>query len=92
MAVLVVAIAAKVIPCALAAKKMGRRKALVVGVAMVPRAEVGIIVAALGLRSGILDDDLYGVVVMMSVLTTLVTPPVLRLLLRPSAEEVVTRT
>jgi Kef-type K+ transport system membrane component KefB len=81
-AVLAVAIVGKVAPCALAAKGLGLRGALTVGVGMVPRAEVGIIVAAIGLRSGVLGDDLYGVVVAMSVLTTLITPPILRIVAR----------
>lgn len=80
--VLVIAIITKVVPCSIAAKSLGRRQALMVGMGMVPRAEVGIIVASIGLRTRILSDDLYGVVVLMSVLTTLVTPPVLRILAR----------
>lgn len=49
---------------------------LTVGVGMVPRGEVGLIVASLGLGLG-LDAELFGVVVAMTVVTTLVTPPVL---------------
>lgn len=78
--VLALAIASKVVPCTFAAWSLGARRAMIVGFGMVPRAEVGIIVASIGLRSGILGDDMYGVVVLMSVLTTLVTPPILRTL------------
>ncbi len=49
---------------------------LTVGVGMVPRGEVGLIVASLGLGLG-LDAELFGVVVAMTVVTTIATPPVL---------------
>jgi Kef-type K+ transport system membrane component KefB len=53
-----------------------RRTRLTVGVGMVPRGEVGLIVASLGLGLG-LDAELFGVVVAMTVVTTIGTPPVL---------------
>lgn len=77
-AVLALAMLSKFAPCSLAARKLGRSRAIMVGIGMIPRAEVGIIVASIGLREGVLGEDLYGVVVLMSVLTTLVTPPLLR--------------
>jgi Kef-type K+ transport system membrane component KefB len=48
---------------------------------MVPRGEVGLIVASLGLGLG-LDVELFGVVVAMTVVTTIATPPVLSPLVR----------
>ena len=54
---------------------------------MVPRGEVGIIVATVGLSSDVISEDLYGVVVAMSILTTLVAPPVLKWLFAGSARE-----
>lgn len=81
-AVFVVAVISKLVPCSLAARSFGRRGALIVGVGMVPRAEVGIIVASLGLASGTIGTDIYGVVVAMSILTSLAPPPVLRYLFR----------
>jgi Kef-type K+ transport system membrane component KefB len=53
----------------------GRR--LVVGLAMVPRGEVGLIFAQMGLSSGGIDADLFGAVMLMVLVTTLVTPPAL---------------
>jgi Kef-type K+ transport system membrane component KefB len=50
---------------------------LLVGVAMVPRGEVGLIFAQMGLASGALTPALYGAVMLMVLATTLVTPPVL---------------
>jgi Kef-type K+ transport system membrane component KefB len=55
---------------------------------MVPRGEVGIIVAGIGRATGVVGDELFAVIVGMSVLTTLAVPPLLRLLApRPNEEE-----
>jgi len=54
---------------------------LVIGVGMIPRGEVGLIFAQLGLSAGLLSRGLYSSVAMMVIVTTFVTPPVLRLLL-----------
>jgi Kef-type K+ transport system membrane component KefB len=56
---------------------------------MIPRGEVGIVVATLGLAAGVFDARIYAVIVAMSVLTSVVTPPALAWLLRrPAAREV----
>jgi Kef-type K+ transport system membrane component KefB len=52
-------------------------------VGMVPRGEVGIIVATVGLSREIITNELYGVVVAMSIITTLIAPPFLKALFRP---------
>lgn len=57
---------------------------LVIGVGMVPRGEVGLIFAQLGLSAGLLSAGLYSSVAMMVMITTFVTPPVLRVLLAKS--------
>jgi hypothetical protein len=44
---------------------------------MVPRGEVGVVVAQLGLSMGVLSADLFAVVLFMAVATTLLAPPVL---------------
>lgn len=75
-----IAIAGKLVGCGGAAWGMGRRSALIVGAGMVPRGEVGILVATIGLSEGIIEPDLYTVVVLMSVATTLVVPPALKAL------------
>jgi Kef-type K+ transport system membrane component KefB len=59
---------------------MRRRSMAIVGVGMAPRGEVGLIVASLGLSLGAIGTNIFSVVVIMSILTTLVVPPVLRLL------------
>jgi Kef-type K+ transport system membrane component KefB len=86
-AVTALAIIGKLVGCGGASWGLGARSMWIIGVGMVPRGEVGLIVASVGLNAGIIDGDLYGVVVAMSILTTLVTPPVLKLLVtrRPPA-------
>lgn len=72
------AILGKLLGCGLGALGLGLRDASIVGVGMVPRGEVGIIIASIGLSMGAIGADLYSVVIFMVVATTLLTPPVLR--------------
>jgi Kef-type K+ transport system membrane component KefB len=74
------AIIGKLVGCGAAAWGLGRRSALIVGTGMVPRGEVGLIVASVGLSGGLIDPDLFGVIVAMSIITTLVAPPALKAL------------
>ena len=62
----------------LGARSMGRRESVGVGLGMVPRGEVGIIVASIGAMTGVVDEQLFAVIVGMSILTTLMVPPLLR--------------
>lgn len=50
---------------------------LLVGVALVPRGEVGLIFAQLGLAAGVLTDERFGALMLMVVVTTFLTPPLL---------------
>lgn len=77
--VIVVAIITKFIGCGLGALKMGRRRAFQVGAGMVPRGEVGIVVAQIGLGLAAVSDSIYGVVLAMAVITTLAAPPLIKL-------------
>ncbi|SEI93614.1 cation:proton antiporter [Frateuria terrea] len=61
---------------------LGRRSAAIVGFGMVPRGEVGVVVASLGLAAGVFSDRVYAIIVAMSLLTAMVTPPILAWLLR----------
>lgn len=72
------AIVTKLIPSYLGARGLGREQARIVGVGMVPRGEVGIVVASIGAAEGVVDPELFGVVVGMSILTTLLAPFALR--------------
>ena len=75
-----VAIITKVIGCGLPGMLMGlcRKDALIVGFGMAPRGEVAMIVGLIGLESGIIDQSVYVVVVLMSLFTTVLTPIVYR--------------
>jgi len=75
------AIVGKLIGCGLGAYRLGREQALQVGVGMVPRGEVGLIVASIGLGLSAISDEVYAVVIIMVLITTLAAPPALRLLL-----------
>jgi Kef-type K+ transport system membrane component KefB len=81
-AVTAIAIATKFAGAWLGARSLGRREAVFVGIGMVPRGEVGIIVAGIAKTSGVIGQQLFVVVVGMSIITTLFAPPLLRLLLR----------
>jgi len=54
-----------------------RGNKLLVGVAMVPRGEVGLIFAQMGLAAGVLTPSLFGALMLMVIVTTFVTPPLL---------------
>jgi Kef-type K+ transport system membrane component KefB len=54
----------------------------VVGVGMIPRGEVGLIFARIGLSSHVFDAGLFGATAMMVMVTTLLAPPGLKYLLR----------
>ncbi len=56
---------------------LGRLEALRIGVGMVPRGEVGLIVALIGLSQKVMSPELYSVIVIMSLVTTMIVPPVL---------------
>jgi Kef-type K+ transport system membrane component KefB len=83
--VTVLAIATKLAGAWLGARSLGSSGAAFVGVGMVPRGEVGIIVAGIGETAGVLDEQLFAVIVGMSILTTLAVPPMLRLIARREA-------
>ena len=84
--VCVLAIVGKLVGCGLGALSLGFKNALRIGVGMVPRGEVGLIVAAVGLKLRTISPEIYTVVVVMSIVTTLFAPPVLRALLPRSQE------
>ncbi|HLE63354.1 MAG TPA: cation:proton antiporter [Pyrinomonadaceae bacterium] len=78
--VTLVAIVTKLLGCGLGASNLGMRRAGQVGMGMVPRGEVGIIVAQIGLSLAVIGAELYAVVLFMAVATTVIAPPFLKLL------------
>lgn len=89
--VIIVAIITKYVGCGIGAKlgdrSIDRKSFNIIGVGMAPRGEVGIIVASIGLASGYMSTDLYAVVVLMSVVTTIVAPPIVAKLFRKKYPE-----
>jgi Kef-type K+ transport system membrane component KefB len=80
LAVTALALLGKMVGCGLGMLGRGRRSTAIIGVGMAPRGEVGLIVASLGLSLGAIPAPIFSVVVIMSILTTVVVPPLLRLL------------
>lgn len=74
IALTMIAIVTKLFGCGLAMWGTSLRSAVRVGVGMVPRGEVGLVVASLGLAAGVIDGPLYGAVLMMVAVTTLAAP------------------
>jgi len=60
-----------------------RGKKSVIGAGMIPRGEVGLIFAQMGMSSGVLNEGLYSAVTLMVMATTFMAPPLLRYLLPP---------
>ena len=87
LVVTVIAVISKFAGGFLGALSLGRRGATIVGVGMVPRGEVGVVIASLGLAEGVFSAEIYAVIVAMSLLTSIITPPVLAALLKREADE-----
>jgi Kef-type K+ transport system membrane component KefB len=81
------AILGKLIGCGLGAVGLGKKDALVVGFGMVPRGEVGMIIASIGLSMKAITSDLYTVIIFMVMATTFITPPILRRLVMKEGSE-----
>jgi len=86
-AIIVAAVATKFIACGLGAIRMGRGNAIRVGVGMVPRGEVGMVVAQIGLNMGVMAPYVYGIIVLMSVATTVIAPPLIKVAFRGEVGE-----
>jgi Kef-type K+ transport system membrane component KefB len=59
---------------------LSRRESVQLGAGMVSRGEVGLIVAGVGINQGLVSSEEFSAVVAMVLITTLVTPPILRYL------------
>ncbi|MBN2162841.1 MAG: cation:proton antiporter [Pontiellaceae bacterium] len=73
------AVISKVVGCGLPAwlMRFNLRGSLRIGLGMLPRGEVALIVAGLGLARGVIDQGVFGVAIMMTVITTMLAPPLL---------------
>jgi Kef-type K+ transport system membrane component KefB len=82
---LLLALAGKVVGCGVGALlgRFGRRESIQVGVGMIARGEVALVMVAAGRAAGLVDDTLFSAVIVMTLVTTLVTPPLLRVAFTP---------
>ena len=85
---LVVAILTKVVGCGLGAKicRYSNKEALQIGVGMISRGEVALIVAQKGYACGMLDDVLFAPIVVVVIVTTLITPILLKVVMKDKDE------
>lgn len=80
----IIAIISKIIGCGVPSLFLNFNPigALRIGVGMVPRGEVALIIAGIGVSSGILDQKLFGIAVLMTLVSTIAPPPILTKLLK----------
>jgi Kef-type K+ transport system membrane component KefB len=87
--VCVIAVISKLVGCGLGAFLAGEgvRSSVQIGTGMISRGEVGLIVATVGLDKALIDTDLFSVMVLMVLVTTLVTPILLKIVFFGEKEE-----
>ncbi|MFC2022929.1 cation:proton antiporter [Chloroflexota bacterium] len=81
----VAAVIGKVVGCYIPARLIGKlrhRGGMIVGIGMVPRGEVALTIAGSALIAGVITRELFGVAIAVSLLTTLITPTMLKPFLR----------
>lgn len=85
----ILAILTKLIGSAIGAKSagFGWNSSLGIGSAMVSRGEVALIIAAIGLESTLLSQEMFAVIVVVVLVTTIVTPPMMKLFFKTNAQQ-----
>lgn len=78
----IVAFLGKIVAGAVAGKNVNKS---LIGWGMVPRGEVGLIFATIGKSLGVINEEIFSIIVIMVILTTLLTPPILTHLLKKQA-------
>jgi len=80
LALSAVAILTKTLGCGVPAvlQRAGVRDSLIVGTGMVPRGEVAMIVALIGLSQNLIDQSTYAALILMSLITTIIPPIIMR--------------
>jgi hypothetical protein len=73
------AIISKVFGCGIPALFVGfnMRGSYRVGLGMLPRGEVALIIAGVGIANGVIQTDMFGVAILLTLVTTLMAPPML---------------
>jgi len=64
----------------------GKVDKLIVGFGMIPRGEVGLIFAVMGQSLGVVSDEVFSIIVIMVIISTLCPPPILTYLLKRKSE------
>ena len=59
-------------------QRMSIKDSMIIGVGMVPRGEVAMIVALIGFSQNLINQNVYSAVILMSLLTTIIPPLILR--------------
>jgi Kef-type K+ transport system membrane component KefB len=77
---IILAVVGKILGCGAGAKISGfkMKEAFQIGVGMIPRAEVAIIIANLGVKMGVVNQSMMASVILMVLVTTLITPSLLK--------------
>jgi len=80
LALTVVAFLTKIIGCYIGSRlvRINHKNSLIIGMGMAPRGEVAMIVALIGLNFGVIQQDIYVSLILMSILTTIGVPFILR--------------
>ena len=81
-----IAVITKFVGCGLGAYGLRRHEMAQVGIGMVPRGEVGIVVAQIGLGLGVIGQQFFAAVLFMAVATTLIAPPFIKMLFAEDKE------
>lgn len=82
VAVVVSAILSKIVGCGLAAKlvKLGWKESLFIGSGMMPRAEVALIIASIGIAYNVIHESIYASTILLIYVTSIITPIILSVL------------
>ncbi|MGR9593322.1 cation:proton antiporter [Bacillus thuringiensis] len=80
LALTIIAVLTKLIGCGIGARMTGfdAKSSAIIGAGMVSRGEVALIIAGTGLSSGLLAQDYFTAIVIVVILTTMITPPMLK--------------
>ena len=80
LTMLALGIVGKIVGCGFGARMTGFTKdqSLQVGIGMVPRAEVSLIIANLGLSMSLISEEIFSSAIVLVIATTLITPPILK--------------
>jgi len=78
----ILAVISKLVGCGLPVLRSGWNNAVKVGIGMVPRGEVGLIVALVGLQMSVISEQAYALVIFMTAGTTMIAPALLKIVFR----------